>query len=558
MLLLRRFKPDWLTILSALLVVLAFPPWNLSFLIWICLVPWFYAITRARNNQQAVIQGAWLSFFMTAGGFYWIALVLREFGQVPWVVAIGGFVLFAFVAQLQFLVFAPIGRRAQRWMLSRESKRWPSLGFGLSMALFYAGIDWFLPKLFKDTLGHSFYSSPWLRQVADLGGAPLLTFGVFLTNQTIFVTYRRLSLRRESSIWPAIAASFPQVACTGVMVLAAVFYGKARYKEVHGMLLQPHPSVQFGLIQGNIGDFDKVASESGVRGAAHKVLSTHFKLSDDALALSPKPEILVWPETSYPSTFRTPQTSDELARDQMTESYVHTRGVPLFFGGYDYKGGKDFNAFFFLLPKADPLMPNSGDLQVYRKNILLLFGEYIPGAETFSFIKHAFPQVGNFGRGAGPEVLTVPLSNPQVPTLRIGPVICYEVLFPSFVLDAARKGSQVILNITNDSWFGPTAEPELHLSLAVFRSIESRLPQVRGTNTGISALVLPDGEIVQKTGIFRPEILNVAVPVLPSISTLMLKWGEWFGWFSLLTGVLSLGVLGWACRSEFAQPEERS
>ncbi len=549
--LLRRLKPDWLTVLSALLIVLSFPPWNLGFLIWICLIPWFFAIQRSRNSSDAVVQGAWLSFFMTAGGFYWIAMVLREFGQIPWIIAIGGFMLFAPLAQLQFLAFAPIGRGASRWMLGKTASRWRSLGFAVGAAFFYAGIDWLLPKLFRDTLGHSFYNSPWMRQLADLGGAPLLTFGVFLVNHAFFISYRRLRMRRESSIWPALGACFPQLLFAFGCLIASIAYGRVRYDEIHRMLEMPHASVQFGVIQGNIGDFDKVASEKGVRGAAHKVLETHFSLSDDALALTPKPEILVWPETSYPSTFRNPQTSDELARDQMTENFVRTRGVPLFFGGYDYKDGKDFNAFFFLLPKADPTQSGSSDLQVYRKNILLLFGEYIPGADTFNIIKRTFPQVGNFGRGAGPEVLTLPLDNPKVPTLKVGPIICYEALFPDFVLDAARKGSQLILNITNDSWFGPTAEPELHLSLAVFRSIEARLPQIRGTNTGISALVMPDGEIVQKTGIFRPEVLNVTVPVLPPVPTLMLKWGEWFGWFALIAGTILLVGLGWVTRSEF-------
>ena len=96
------------------------------------------------------------------------------------------------------------------------------------------------------------------------------------------------------------------------------------------------------------------------------------------------------------------------------------------------------------------------------------------------------------GRGVGPEVLELPVASPQVSKIRASPVICYEALFANYVIAAARKGSQLIMNVTNDSWFGSWGEPQLHLSLSRFRTIETRVPMLRGTNTGISALVLPD------------------------------------------------------------------
>ena len=102
------------------------------------------------------------------------------------------------------------------------------------------------------------------------------------------------------------------------------------------------------MIQANIGDFDKVAAQSGVRGASIRVLKKFFEMSDSALKQSPRPDALVWPETSYPSTFRTPGNFDELQRDRDVENYVHERNVSLLFGGYDRKNFKDYNAFFFL------------------------------------------------------------------------------------------------------------------------------------------------------------------------------------------------------------------
>ena len=297
------------------------------------------------------------------------------------------------------------------------------------------------------------------------------------------------------------------------------------------------------MIQANIGDFEKIAAEQGLRGANERVLSTFFDLSDEALAKTPKPAALIWPETSYPGTFRTPESADDLARDQKIENFVRSRGVPLYFGGYDHFSRKDFNAFFFLSPKL-AVAGGESDLQIYRKNMLLLFGEYIPGADQFKFLANAFPEVGNFGRGPGPVVLRVPTSDPKTPILAVGPIVCYEALFPWYVLAAARQGSDLILNITNDSWFGPFGEPALHLALTTFRSIETRLPQLRSTNTGISALILPTGEISQSTAIGEATSMNATVPLIEPISTLMKNWGDWFGPTCLI--IFLLGALAHA------------
>jgi apolipoprotein N-acyltransferase len=213
---------------------------------------------------------------------------------------------------------------------------------------------------------------------------------------------------------------------------------------------------------------------------------------------------------------------------------VRSRKVPLLFGGYDQKDGKDFNAFFFLSPEPIPGFPGDEDMQVYRKNILLLFGEFIPGAEQIAWIRNQFPQVGNFGRGPGPQVFKVRSAKGQ--DVVFSPIICYEALFSDYVIKAARAGSQLILNITNDSWFGPWGEPELHLSLTVFRGIETRLPQLRSTNTGISTLVLPSGEMPQRTGIGTQEVMNATVPLITPVWTLMKTLGDWFGLTALLTG----------------------
>lgn len=520
--------PHWLTLCSAILIVASFPPWGLSFLIWVSLLPWFFALKKTSNSKQALTQGVLLSVLINLLGFYWVASVLHEFGGLPWVLSILGFLLFSLIGQPQFILLAPV----IRFFLQKPTPQPNAVSLleWIGLTLFYVGSDWLIPKLFRDTLGHAFYSSPNLRQIADLGGAHLITALIFLVNATVI----HVVLNRKKIHW-----AIPHITFATFALISAEIYGNLRNKQIQEQINHPVYSIQGTAIQANIGDFDKVAAEQGLIGAAEKVLNTYFSLSDSALNMTKKPDFLVWPETAYPSTFRNPNTRSELVRDQKLETFVRSRKIPLLFGGYDTWNQKDFNALFVI----DPNSNGSTDLQIYRKNILLLFGEYIPGADQFKLIRDTFPQVGNFGRGVGPELVSIPIPHAPSGQIKTSPVICYEALFPHYVVEAARKGSQMILNITNDSWFGPYGEPPLHLALVTFRSIETRLPQFRSTNTGISALILPDGELANQTSIGKKEILNVEIPIIQSIPTLFKNWGDWFGPFSFTLGVTLLGML---------------
>jgi apolipoprotein N-acyltransferase len=530
---------SWRTPLSALLFVLAFPPWDFRHLIWFSLVPWFFAMDRARSTRQAFAQGLLLSFLVSLMGFYWVGYVLKQFGGLPWPLAILGLFLFGLlgICQPQFLAFPILYRLIGK--LRAEGTLPGTLAFTSLMTGTYVAIDWLFPKLFVDTIGHSQYTAEWLRQSSDLGGPFLISFLVIFVNFTIYLAIRAVRTREEPSYWPALQGVRGPIIASVLLLVSASVYGKIRFEDAQARIAAAPRTVHGAMIQANIGDFEKVAAERGVRNAANTIIQKHLSMSEQALKLTPKPEFLVWPETSYPSTFRNPMTNDELSRDQRVEQFVRNVQTPLLFGGYDTFEGKDFNAFFLLTPTPRGIGFNS-DLQTYRKNILLLFGEYIPGSKQFKFLRDAFPQVGNFGRGAGPEIQHIPTASGD---LAVGPVICYEVLFPNYVVEATRKGSQMILNITNDSWFGPWGEPQLHLALTTFRAIENRIPIFRATNTGISAVILPDGTISQATSLFTEEILNARIPIIEPMPTLF-KWlGDWFGFACFLLSAIAVGGL---------------
>ena len=539
----RRFGFDPLTLASGILIVAAFPPWGNYPVIWIALVPWLRALSRKKTARAAIGEGIWLSVFMSLFGFYWVAYALNHYGPLPWPIAIVGLALYSLIGQPQFYVWAPLAAYFLRKPEPRGRRLWVYSG----LALAYTGIDWLTPKLFVDTLGHAFYRSESYRQLAELGGATLLTFLVLWVALWI---YDATQFKRRESL-----------AVAGAILVLAGGYGAYRNIEVQTWMrgstgagaLSPrsgpasatgqnssgtaYPSAHFGLIQANIGDFDKVAAETGIAEASTKVIRTFLTMSDQALSVTPRPDFIVWPETAYPSTFHASQSPVDVARDQLLIDFARSRKISLLFGGYDHKDGKDFNGFFFLSPDHQP------DLQSYQKHILLLFGEYIPLMDQIPWLMRMFPQIGNFGRGPGPMAVEVPTVRADIPSVKIGPSICYEALFAADGIGAVRKGAQVLLNITNDSWFGPRAEPELHLSLTTFRSIETRVPLLRSTNTGYSALILPDGSMIKQSALWESQVLNWDVPIYPPRQTLMLMWGDWFGWFAAAMGSVMLGLL---------------
>lgn len=527
---------------SALLLFLVFEPLNFWWLATVALVPWFVFLTNSKNLKETVLQSLWLCFLFSVVTFSWVAYVVHQFGGLPWPLAIAALLLFGLIAQPQFYLGAiPLGMLLKRISHSERTDGWTLLGLGIVTALFYAGLDWCLPKLFVDTLGHSLFYAETLKQSADIGGPAFLTFILLIANIAAFTLYTRFKNRGEPTVWGALRSSLPIAIFTLATFIAANLYGDYRINQVASRLAQPKRKVVTAAIQANIGDIEKLASEKGYRQASERVMRAYYDLSDEALKLTPKPEVLVWPETAFPSTFRSPETSDDFARDKEMESWIANRKVPIAFGGYDRDmRGLSYNAVFYLRP--------DGTDTRYTKTILIPFGEYIPGFELFPQFRNLFPMVGFFGKGPGSVIR-------EVSGMKTQPVICYEVLFPNFTRDAVAAGAEVIFNFTNDSWFGPIGAPYYHLHLASFRSIETRVPQFRSTNTGFSALILPDGSIPRKTKLYEPEIMNVEVPIIEPIPTLMLSLGDWFGKTALIISVLTLLYL---CRPRHSEGVSRA
>lgn len=233
--------------------------------------------------------------------------------------------------------------------------------------------------------------------------------------------------------------------------------------------------------------------------------------------------------------FRPEKAVEEDSKTPLEDRNAAIRGfaTPLLLGVITKTERKNFNGEYDYYNTALLVMPDGKVVGRYDKNYPLIFGEYLPFEDVFPFLRRWFPEAGNFNRGTEVEVF-------RLGDIRIGVMICYEDIIPSFTRLLVGKDPNVLINITNDAWFGKTSEPYLHLALATFRAIENRLFLIRSTNTGVSAVIDPVGRIRAETDLDNPETLTYQVGLLYG-DTIYRKMGDIFAWVCCVVG---LGIIG--------------
>jgi apolipoprotein N-acyltransferase len=515
---------------AAALALYARVDWPWLVLGWVGLVPWLAVLDRAATLRGALALALLMCAAFVLAVFAWLPSAIRNYTGAPWLMALGVVVLLAPLLQPQFISFALARRLAQRGGL------WSGAFVG---ACAYVGTEWAFPKLFADTLGHGLYASVLLRQAADLAGAHGLTFVLLMTNECMLATWRAARPARFSAVAPSRAPSSPRsaVACIAALVLGLLVYGAIRFQQFHDTTL-PADRVTVGLVQADIAHYGELAAEMGTYDAVRLILATHIGLSNEALRRVPL-DLLVWPETVYPTTFGAPKSADGAAFDREIGAFATNAGVPLVFGAYDAERGDEFNAAFFLQPAAASRVT----FEAYRKAAPFPLTERVPALLESDVVRRWLPWLGTWKAGNGGAVVVLTLRDGR--TLRVAPQICYDALFPSYAIAAARRGAEIIVTLSNDSWFSFGNVPRLILAISAFRSIETRRPQVRATNTGISAIIAPTGEFLGTIGVNERGNLVATVAPQHGATTLMVVWGDWFGPAALvMAGMLLVMQLG--------------
>jgi apolipoprotein N-acyltransferase len=214
--------------------------------------------------------------------------------------------------------------------------------------------------------------------------------------------------------------------------------------------------------------------------------------------ISFRPNLVVWPETALPFFF---QDKSSLSKKVITT--IRKMGCPFVFGSPAYGGTKGNIRYY---NRAYLLSPRGSVMGTYDKVHLVPFGEYVPLKRFLPFVHRLVPAAGDFSSGENSDPL--PLS-PFPP----GVLICYEAIFPELARSRVRHGAALLINLTNDAWFGSTSAPYQHLAMSVFRAVETGRPLIRAANTGFSAVVDSQGRILKQSGLFSEEVLTVKVPL---------------------------------------------
>ena len=226
----------------------------------------------------------------------------------------------------------------------------------------------------------------------------------------------------------------------------------------------------------------------------------HLQLTAEAARRGAR--LVVWPESAVPFLY----DRDARLAGRLQDA-VRAHGIHLFFGGDDLDAGPAGERRIYVGAKL--LSPQGRLTARYRKMHLVPFGEYVPLQPVFTlggrFAAKLVQEVSDFSPGSEPVT-------GEVDGHRIGGYICYEAIFPALVRRFAARGAELLVNVTNDAWYGTTSAPYQHLAMAAFRAVENRRYMVRAANTGITAVVDPWGRVRERTRLFDRTVLVREVP----------------------------------------------
>jgi len=490
---------------------------------FVALVPWLRTLDAgraARSPVRTMVNALAMSVLLTAAMFGWFGLAMARYFDVPGVLGLAVLLVLAPVFQPQVWVFALV-----RHVVRRRSG---TIVGALAGAAAWVATEWAVPKLLGDTLGHGLYPAALLRQAADLGGAAGLTFLLLLANEAVAAAWAAWAASRgpaeRARDRTAVRAIAKPLAAAVAVPLALAAYGALSPTAAPEPAAPPHATVRMGLVQSNIVDYERLRRERGAAEVVREVLDVHYAMSHDAVERQ-KVQALLWSETVYPTTFGRPKSDAGAELDREIAGIVEAAGVPLVFGTYDRDGegeaGSEFNAAAFLAP-------GRGLVGVYRKTRLFPFTEALPAWLDTALVRGVLPWAGHWRAGSGARVLPLVLAGGrEVPVL---PLICLDDVDTGLAVDGARLGAQLIVTMSNDSWF--TEHPQgarLHLAVAAFRSIETRLAQFRVTNNGASAVIDARGEVLTGTRVGERTLVVGELPAREPPRTLMVTWGDWVG-----------------------------
>jgi len=462
-----------LAILSGGLLALAYPERHIWPLALVSYIPLLITLSRQEHWKAGLLRGWLTGVVLHLGCYYWVYHTMISMSDLPPVWAAVACLLFGMYSGLQHGLFGALFP----WLYKRAG------GHAIWMIpVLYTATETIFPHVFPWYLGNVLYSVPELVQTADLAGVHGNSFILVLSSALLmhaFVKSRKwvdLSAARALGLWVLLWAGV----MTYGLIRMSLFDAAPAEKEL-----------RVGLVQANITPQDK-KRKGASRGMIYdKGVEQMKSLEEDEL------DLIVWPEGGYPYYFPNDIITEESkAKKSVGKGYagklqkmVKDRGTSFTFGALTKPsdGGKLRNTFI-------QLAPDGSFEEVHVKRVLVPFGEYIPFSDWFPFVKGKVKGIGDMAPGEHRVVF-------DVNGVKILPSICYEAIYPGLTREAVMEDprAEMILNITNDMWFGNTSALTMHLMVQTSRAVELRVPLVRSTNSGITAFVDATGRLSGET-----------------------------------------------------------
>jgi apolipoprotein N-acyltransferase len=481
-----------LALASAALLIISFPDFNLWPLAWVGLVPLLLVIARRPQPWRCFFLGWLFGTVFFYGSCYWLTYSMIHFGGIsPWLafpLLLPGAVVMGVFPGIFTLMLARVLRRWGAWALFLASLFWPALEWA---RLETTGQLW-------NALAYSQAFHPLLIQPARWGGVYAVGFLIVFVNSAIaFALLRRTKRAVVSS---AVAILLLSGTTLTLNMLTGFSAGESTTaKDNDAVVVAIQPNVPMDMVKSN----EEMRS----------LTTRHFEMSESALRQLPdtgKPRLVIWPES--PMNFA--YGGDSSLRE-MIATFAKANHTSVLLNSQEVAPNDGIYNSALLINQAGSLVAQ------YDKIRLLPFGEYVPlprwlpGAGLIGAI------VGDFTPGTNYRLM--PVGN-----VRAGVFICIESAYPSIARRFTDEGADVLINISNDGYLGPTAVMRQHLANAVFRAVENGRPVLRVTNTGITALITPAGEVRDATESFRPEVRTWTVARNTNAPTFYAKHGDMF------------------------------
>jgi len=483
----------FLSVASGILLFLSFPKHGSGIMAWVALIPLFFGLGDIHDIRDALLAGFVAGLTFNIGIIYWITFVVVNYGHLSYSVGIFLMVLVAAYLSIYVALFAAgvvyfLGKGMPG--IIAVPVLWTCLEYAKSHLL--TGFPW-------ENLAYSQYLNRHLIQAVDITGTYGITFVIILVNVVIYDALKeRFRGRRVMG----------EIALCSIVILGIYSYGYIRTGQIEAVS-QAADGMNTDVIQGNIDQSVKWNPDF-----QNDTVSVYRSLS--LMKSSSVPGLTVWPETAAPFFF---QDASKMQNEILDVARVSEDW--LLFGSPSYQRNCSGDATCIsLLNSAFLLSPEGRILGRYDKVHLVPYGEYVPLRKMFPFINKLVVGVGDFDSGEGYKPLTMDGH-------KLGVLICYEGIFPEASRAYKRMGADLLVNITNDAWFGRTSAPYQHLSMTIFRAVENRLYIARSANTGISAIIDPTGRIVAQTELFERTALINTVKFINN-KTFYSAYGDFF------------------------------